>query len=111
MKDNGQFSKAYLTENGIPIIIMSYVNLNKSFYYSLETKCWHLIPIGPDPIQILTNSSSIFGNNLRRVDPMDKSGPLELVQSKLKSTKLVKSLVYRKITQQIYMSLILTLDY
>lgn len=99
LKD-GIFSNALLTENGIPVIYMS---KNRSFFFSLQTECWHLIPsignlIGQDS-QLIFNSSSLFSDQFKSMKTSDDSimsnivpGPLSIIQSKDKSSSLLKTI-------------------
>ncbi len=94
LKD-GVFSNALLTDHGIPVIYMS---KNRSFFYSPQTECWHLVPsignlIGEDS-QLLFNASSLFSDHTKSMksNGMDDSmnaviGPLSIIQSKDKSIK------------------------
>lgn len=88
----GVFSNALLTDHGVPVIYMS---KNRSFFYSLQTECWHLVPsignlIGEDS-QLLFNSSSLFSDHSKSMKLLgnndDIMGPLSIIQSKDKSSR------------------------
>ena len=40
LKD-GTLTNVLLTDQGIPVI---YVSKNRSYFFSLQTQCWHLVP-------------------------------------------------------------------
>ncbi len=94
----GEYSNSSLTDSGIPIISMS---KNRSYYFSIQTQCWHLIPaIGANlsseesAAHLFINSSSIFtrttNNNNISLDELN--GPLSMIQSRSKSSNIVKTI-------------------
>lgn len=89
----GEYSNANLTENGTPILTMS---KNRSYFFSLQTQCWHLIPVignlVGDESQLLYNSNSLFSNRENGLNLDDLKGPLSLIQSRSKSSSVVKTI-------------------
>ncbi|CAF0827430.1 unnamed protein product [Brachionus calyciflorus] len=83
--------KSLVTENGTPVLHLSE---NKSYYYSIELKCWHLIPLNGsllrDSLKLLINSNSLFNQSTQN----DKTNetPLNYIQSYQKNTSLSKSI-------------------
>lgn len=86
------FQKALLTEQGVPVI---YLSDNRSFFYSVDSKCWHLVPVlgnlvGDDP-QLLCSSKSFLSSNdalaNKSTELQPPIGPLKLIQSREKSTR------------------------
>ena len=73
---------------------------NRSYFFSLQTECWHLVPlignlIGDDS-QLIFNSSSLFSDqskSMKAANTLDDSssiiaqGPLNIIQSRDKSSK------------------------
>ena len=91
-KKDGDWLDCSLTDSGVPVVNMS---KNKSFFYSLQTKCWHIIPsfgssIGEES-QLLFNSNSIFGSSSKS-NSHDSNGPLNQIQSRNKSSSVLKTI-------------------
>ena len=94
----GEYTNSNLTDSGIPIISMS---RNRSYYFSIQTQCWHLIPaIGANlsseesAAHLFINSSSVFtrttNNNIISLDELN--GPLSMIQSRSKSSNIAKTI-------------------
>jgi hypothetical protein len=91
----GAFVNALLTDSGVPVIYMS---KNRSFFYSMQTQCWHQVPVfgtmtGEDS-HLLFNTSSSFAGHAKSLsslkDETSKAlGPLSIIQLRDKSSKYV----------------------
>lgn len=100
LKD-GVFANALLTDHGIPVIYMS---KNRSYFFALQTQCWHLVPqignLTGEDSQLLFNSSSLFSDHSKSMKPNGNDdalsnpimGPLSIIQSKDKSSSLIKTI-------------------
>ena len=75
---------------------------NRSFFYSLQTECWHQVPVlgnvlGDGSHLLLNSSSSLTAHgpadtvtdDLLKQPPM---GPLKLIQSREKNSSLLKTI-------------------
>ena len=89
-KCNGEFLTATLTETGTPILIMA---KNRSFFYSLETQCWHVVPsmgnLTGDGSHLFLNAKSVFSGSMRSAlnEADDLTGPLSMIQSRTKTSR------------------------
>ncbi len=90
-KIDGVFTNALITENGIPVIYMS---RNRSYFYSLQTQCWHLVPsfgnITGEGSHLLLNSSSSFSDHYKSISSLKDgsavTGPLSIIQLRDKNS-------------------------
>lgn len=91
---DGAFTNALLTDHGIPVIYMS---KNRSYFFSLQTQCWHQVPafgnmVG-DGSHLLFNSSSSFADHAKSINSLKGEpassiiGPLSIIQQRDKSSK------------------------
>lgn len=89
---NGEWLDCEVTDTGVPIISMS---KNKSFFFSLKTKSWHLLPclgtiVGQDS-QLLLNSNAIHTNS-KSSNSSNINGPLSQIQSRNKNSSILKTI-------------------
>jgi hypothetical protein len=77
---DGQFVNAILTDNGQPVIYMSN---NCSYFYSLNTQCWHKIPTINNNIAINSYIELNFPDNTTQ--PPSTIGPLSMAQLREKN--------------------------
>ncbi len=89
----GVFVNALLTDNGVPVIYMS---KNRSFFYSIQTQCWHQVPVfgtmTGEESHLLFNTSSSFAGHAKSMsilknDTNKSLGPLSIIQLRDKSFK------------------------
>ena len=89
---NGEWLDCEVTDTGVPIISMS---KNRSFFFSLKTKSWHLLPclgtiVGQDS-QLLLNSNAIHTNS-KSSNSSNINGPLSQIQSRNKNSSISKTI-------------------
>jgi len=94
---NGEWLDSEITEAGVPIISMS---KNRSYFFSLKTKSWHLLPclgtnVGQDS-QLWFNSNTVHANSKSSNNNSNNAniinGPLNQIQSRNKNSNILKTI-------------------
>ena len=89
---NGEWLDCEITETGVPILCMS---KNRSYFFSLKTKSWHLLPclgtMTGEESQLLLNSNTIYTSSKSNTNSV-LNGPLMQIQSRNKNSSILKTI-------------------